>query len=222
MSQPYDDLSFEPPPEAEAFYAEALRELNDSGSRSCSPAPMRFPPIPASRARPRISTSSARPATTPRILAHFKSLGYRDRDRGRALARQGLRGPHFFDVIFASSNGTHADRRRTGSRMRATSRCSARRCAIVGADRAHLVEMLHPAPPPLRRRRRRAHDPARPHDEIDWHRLLGYMEVHWEVLLMHLLNFRWIYPTERDHVPRWVIDELLDRLRSSSTCRRRR
>ena len=48
------------------------------------------------------------------------------------------------------------------------------------------------------------------------------MEVHWEVLLMHLLNFRWIYPTERDNVPRWLMDELLERLPSSSTCRRRR
>jgi hypothetical protein len=50
------------------------------------------------------------------------------------------------------------------------------------------------------------------HDQIDWHRLLAYMELHWEVLLMHLLNFRWIYPSERDRVPRWLMDELLDRL----------
>src|ERR687894_92556 len=45
---------------------------------------------------------------------------------------------------------------------------------------------------------------------------LGYAieieDERWEVLLMHLLNFRWIYPTERDNVPRWVMDELLDRL----------
>ncbi len=29
---------------------------------------------------------------------------------------------------------------------------------------------------------------------------------------MHLLNFRWIYPSERDAVPAWLLDELLDRL----------
>ena len=50
------------------------------------------------------------------------------------------------------------------------------------------------------------------HERIDWSRLMAYMEVHWEVLLMHLLNFRWIYPSERDHVPRWVMDELMERL----------
>jgi hypothetical protein len=32
------------------------------------------------------------------------------------------------------------------------------------------------------------------------------------VLLVALLNFRFIYPSERDHVPRWLIDELLERL----------
>ncbi len=57
-----------------------------------------------------------------------------------------------------------------------------------------------------------AHVLLKAHKLIDWPRLLGYMEVHWEVLLLHLLNFRWIYPSERDAVPAWVLDELLDRL----------
>src|SRR5690606_34803517 len=61
-----------------------------------------------------------------------------------------------------------------------------------GADVAHLILKVH--------------------DEIDWQQLLAYMEVHWEVLLVHLLNFRWIYPSERHHVPEWLLDELLDRL----------
>ena len=51
------------------------------------------------------------------------------------------------------------------------------------------------------------------HAEIDWRRLLAHMELHWEVLLMHVLNFRWIYPSERDHVPRWLLQELIERLR---------
>jgi len=57
-----------------------------------------------------------------------------------------------------------------------------------------------------------AHILLRARDQIDWPRLLGYMETHWEVLLMHLLNFRWIYPTEREAIPAWLLDELLDRL----------
>ena len=30
---------------------------------------------------------------------------------------------------------------------------------------------------------------------------------------MHLLNYRFIYPSERDHVPRWLMEELLLRAR---------
>ena len=51
------------------------------------------------------------------------------------------------------------------------------------------------------------------HDKIDWKRLLAYMEQYWEVLLLHVLNFRFIYPSERDLIPPWLFDELLSRLR---------
>jgi hypothetical protein len=57
-----------------------------------------------------------------------------------------------------------------------------------------------------------AHMILKRHEEIDWHQLLKHMELYWEVLLVALLNFRFIYPSERDHVPRWLIDELLERL----------
>jgi len=30
---------------------------------------------------------------------------------------------------------------------------------------------------------------------------------------MHLLNFRWVYPSERERIPRWLMDELLARLK---------
>src|SRR5690606_1313046 len=61
-----------------------------------------------------------------------------------------------------------------------------------------------------------AHVILRKHGEIDWHRLLSQMELHWEVLLIHLLNFRFIYPTERDRVPRWLFDELIGRVRAQA------
>ena len=47
------------------------------------------------------------------------------------------------------------------------------------------------------------------------------MEPHWEVLLTHLLNFRFVYPTERDLVPRWLMEELTGGCRRRSACRRR-
>lgn len=52
----------------------------------------------------------------------------------------------------------------------------------------------------------------RQHESIDWKRLLAYMEQHWEVLLFHVLRFRYVYPSERDVVPADLLDELLSRL----------
>jgi hypothetical protein len=57
-----------------------------------------------------------------------------------------------------------------------------------------------------------AHMILKRHHDIDWKRLLSHMELYWEVLLMALLNFRFIYPSERHCVPRWLMDELLERL----------
>jgi hypothetical protein len=57
-----------------------------------------------------------------------------------------------------------------------------------------------------------AHVILKCHDRIDWKVLLSHMELYWEVLLMALLNFRFVYPSERHRVPRWLMEELLDRL----------
>ena len=61
-----------------------------------------------------------------------------------------------------------------------------------------------------------AHVILKKHDQIDWKRLLNAVELYWEVLLIHILNFRFIYPTERDLIPRWLFDELLDRLHAQA------
>lgn len=57
-----------------------------------------------------------------------------------------------------------------------------------------------------------AHMILRKHKDIKWKRLLAYMDQYWEVLFIHLLNFRFIYPSEREKVPRWLLDELVSRV----------
>ncbi|MBI4494850.1 MAG: nucleotidyltransferase [Chloroflexi bacterium] len=47
---------------------------------------------------------------------------------------------------------------------------------------------------------------------LDWQRLLARLDSDWEVLLAHLVNFRFAYPSERDVVPRWLMEELLSRV----------
>ena len=46
---------------------------------------------------------------------------------------------------------------------------------------------------------------------MDWERLLWRFERHWEVLLSHVLLYRYVYPGERSRVPAWVMRELLGR-----------
>lgn len=47
---------------------------------------------------------------------------------------------------------------------------------------------------------------------LDWEDLMQRFEAHWRVLLAHLVLFGFVYPSERDRVPRWVMDRLVARL----------
>lgn len=61
-----------------------------------------------------------------------------------------------------------------------------------------------------------AHLILRQCENVDWRRLLSYMEPYWEVLLAHIVNFRFIYPTERERIPQWLLGELISRLELST------
>lgn len=195
---------------AEGFYAETLRELSRLG------LPFLLAGTYAVAAYTGINRPTkdldvfCKPGDYPRILRHFQSLGHAiliEDDRWIAKICQG---EVFFDVIFASSNGAvpitdewfaHSrDSEVLGVPVRIVgptelvwSKAFVQvRHRYDGADVVHIM--------------------LKQHEEIDWARLLAYMDPHWEVLLVHLLNFRWVYPSERTKVPRWLMDELLDRL----------
>jgi hypothetical protein len=46
---------------------------------------------------------------------------------------------------------------------------------------------------------------------MDWERVLRRFDRYWEVLLSHIMMFRFAYPSERDTVPDWLMAELLSR-----------
>lgn len=200
-----------PSSEAEDFYAEALRELARSAVPFLLSGAYAFAAYTGISRQTKDLDVFCKAGDLPRILSHFKGLGYEIEIEDERWIGKVKRGEHFFDAIFASANGTmpvtdewfeHAGAmevlgtpvRIVGPTELVWSKAFIQlRHRYDGADVAHLV--------------------LKQHASIDWRRLLGYMEAHWEVLLMHLLNFRWIYPTERDHVPRWLVGELLERLR---------
>lgn len=50
---------------------------------------------------------------------------------------------------------------------------------------------------------------------MDWQRLLMRFGDHWRLLLSHLILFEFIYPDDAWIIPRWLRDELLERLQRS-------
>jgi hypothetical protein len=151
------------------------------------------------------------PGDFPRVLGHFKQLGKHVEIEDERWIGKLRDGEHFIDVIFACASGTmpvteswFADAPALelfGVSMKVVppTELVAAKCFIQLRHRFDGPDVMHLI--------------LRQHGRIAWRRLLELMEQHWEVLLAHLLAFRWIYPTERGHVPDWLLDELLERLR---------
>ena len=208
----FEDAAFEPPPEAQAFYVESLKLLAQS----------EIPFLLSGTYAVSAYTGIVRPTKDldvfckagdfPRILAFFQERGYQTEVEDERWIGKVYSGKHFFDVIF---NFSTAEIPITddwfegaptievyGSQAKITKPTELiwskaflqDRYRYDGADVAHVI--------------------LKKADEVDWKRLLSYMEAFWEVLLIHLLNFRFIYPTERHLIPRWLMEELMDRLRA--------
>lgn len=195
---------------AEAFYADALRELSRFGLPFLLGGTYALSVYTGITRATKDLDIVCKPSDYPRILERFKNLGYAIQIEDERWVAKVFRGEHFFDVIFASWQGG----------MPVTDQWfeQAPRVEVFGIA----VRVIAPteliwskAFVQLRHRYDGAdivHLMLKQHDRIDWRRLLAYMDLQWEVLLVHLLNFRWAYPSEREHVPRWLMDELIGRL----------
>jgi hypothetical protein len=203
---PPSDLA---PPDADKFYADGLRVLRDS----------KIPFLVAGTFAVNCYTGINRATKDldifckagdfPRILLHCKERGLETAiEDERWLAKVKRKGC-FFDVIFSSPSAvitvsdhwfaeSHpaqiygvAVQLTPPTEMIWSKALLQNRQRYDGADIAHLI--------------------LRQADRIDWKRLLTHMEQYWEVLLIHLLNFRFIYPSERNKIPHWLMEELLMR-----------
>ncbi len=139
---------------AEAFYAEALRELSKLG------LPFLLAGTYALSAYTGITRATkdldilCKPSDYPRILDRFKNLGYAIEIEDERWIAKIFCGEHFFDVIFASWHGVMCER----SMVRARTACRGVRHtgACRRTDRADLVQGLRPTATSLRWRGHRA------------------------------------------------------------------
>lgn len=54
-------------------------------------------------------------------------------------------------------------------------------------------------------------------ENLDWKSLLDRMEADWEVLLAAIINYRFVFPSRREQVPAWLMEELVERLERQLT-----
>jgi hypothetical protein len=207
-----DQKLFEPPPEAIGFYVESLKLLQESGIPFLLSGTYALACFTGISRPTKDLDVFCKPSDAPRILSFFKSRGYRIEMEDERWIGKVWRGDHFFDVIFNISSASipitddwfheiyEADV--YGTRVPVTPPTQfilsklflQTRYRYDGADIVHVILIKH--------------------DEIDWQWLLSSMDLYWEVLLINVLNFRFVYPTERHLIPRWLYDELLTRLKA--------
>ena len=142
-------------------------------------------------------------------LAVLGQAGWRTERMDETWIYKAFHGEYFVDLIFSSGNGVasvdddwfrHAHPGRAFHRhvglippeeLIWSKAFVLERERFDGADVCHVL---------------RARGPA-----LDWQRLLQRFDRYWEVLLSHLMLFRFAYPADRASIPDWVMSELLGR-----------
>jgi hypothetical protein len=146
----------------------------------------------------------------PKILNKFTALGFKTQVQDERWIAKILKGKNYVDLIFGSSNlvapvtdewfkDCHTARIFNYEvRIPSVTDLIWSKVFIQNRDRFDGNDVVHLI---LIR-----------NQDINWERLLSLMEQYWEVLLIHLLYFRFIYPSEREKIPSWLLRELLSRL----------
>lgn len=151
----------------------------------------------------------------PRLLQVLSDGGYRTEITDATWIAKAFCDDHLVDLIFASANGAcpvdeswfeNSERLNVLDRdvevvppeeVLWTKMLVEDRHRFDGADVNHLLRGRGPS--------------------LDWKRMLMRMEPYWEILLSHLLQFRFVYPAERDAVPESLMEELISRLSNQLT-----
>ena len=215
MARQVDTLGasmFEPPAEAVDFYVESLKLLKESGIPFLLSGTFALSCFTGIVRPTKDLDVFCKPSDAPRILAFFKGRGFDIEMEDERWIGKVRRGESFFDVIFNISSASIPitddwfdevhEAEVYGTLVRVTPPTQfilsklflQTRYRYDGADIVHTILTRH--------------------EEIDWQWLLSSMDLYWEVLLINVLNFRFVYPTERDLIPRWLYEELIERLKA--------
>ena len=201
-------------PEATAFYARAIRVLQDTG------VPFLIGGAYAMQTYADIVRETkdldvfSKPGDHPRLLHALGETGFATEITDATWLAKAFEGDYYVDIICGAANGVstvddtwfqHGQPAQVVGRQvtlvspedQIWQKCFVQdRVRYDGADIAHIIRKSG--------------------QRLDWKRLLTRMEAHWELLFAHLLLFRYIYPGERDTVPAWLLEEMQSRLTAQS------
>jgi predicted nucleotidyltransferase len=204
-------ILLQPAPEAEAFYCEVLRMMAESGIPFLLSGTFALACYTGIDRPTKDVDVFAKAGDALRLLSWFREHGFDTVVVDERWLARITRGELFVDIIYnMPTSSTHVtdewfEKAPTSELFGTTVRLIPPtefvwskifvqdRHRYDAADIAHMILKCR--------------------DEIDWKRLLSRMELYWEVLLMAVLNFRFVYPSERDAIPKWLLLELIDRVR---------
>ena len=148
-----------------------------------------------------------------RVEAALRALdaaGFRTEFTDRLWIAKAFSGAYFIDLIFSSGNGIAIVDEQWRSRA-GTCEVLGRPALVVPAEEMIWSKAF------IQERER--FDGADIHHllrckgaQLDWEHLLRRFEPHWQVLFVHLITFRFSFPSEKEQIPAWVMKELTARL----------
>ncbi len=198
------------PPEARDFYAAAMRALDEAGVPFLVGGAYALHEYTGIERHTKDFDLFVRPADCRRALDALAALGCRTELTFPHWLGKAYRGEYFIDIIFASGNALapvddawfehsvagevlgRAARLVPAEEIIWQKSYIQERERYDGADVAHILRAVGP--------------------DLDWKRLLARFGPYWRVLFGQLVMFGFVYPSERDRVPAWVMNDLTARL----------
>jgi hypothetical protein len=200
------------PPETRAFYREVMGVLQKAGVPFLVGGAYALHRYTGIERHTKDLDVFVRPADSRAALDALAAADCRTELTFPHWLGKAYRGDEFIDVIFSSGNAVAAvdnqwfEHAVTGEVLGVPARLVPpeemiwqksfvqERERYDGADVAHLLRAVG--------------------RDLDWPRLLSRFGPHWRLLLSQLVLFGFVYPSERDRVPAWVMSDLVARLQA--------
>jgi hypothetical protein len=195
--------------EAENFYIEALNQLLDSGIPFLLGGAFAIRNYTAIHRDTKDLDIFCKPGDFTKLLKALASFGYRTEITDARWLAKAFKNDHFIDIIFNTVNNLcpvddswfhhshHGQIFDVPVHYLAPEELFWCKIYVQNRDRYDGADLNHII--------------LKQGLTMDWKRVLNRLEQHWHLLLSQFLNFQFVYPSERDCVPKWLFEELLDR-----------